>query len=229
MNQLIQIATQELGVEEVVGPGSNERILTYAKEIGFDSWYKDDDTPWCSVFMNWVAFKAGVERTNKGRAESWDEVGKVTSRPEPGDIALFSSTSGGSKITHVGIYMGYSQDNSRIYVLGGNQSNAVNLSGFKADKLVRFRRLAPVGAPVIAAQPSLLKKGDRGPKVVALQDALKQAGFDCGTSDGDYGGMTERAILALQKDQGLPATGTYDTPTQTALLALLAGGEVSTR
>jgi len=231
MKNLVKIAAQELGVQEVAGPGSNERIMTYAKEVGFDNWYKDDDTAWCSLFMNWVALKAGVQRTNQGKAESWNQIGNKTSTPEPGDVALFASTAGSSKITHVGIYMGYSQDHKRIYVLGGNQSNAVNISAFKADKLVAFRRLGSEGEPEIATHSTLLQRGDKGPKVVALQDALKLAGFDCGTSDGDFGGMTTKALIALQKSNpSLTANGIYDEATRNYLLSLLGqAGDVSTR
>lgn len=232
MTELIKIAAGELGVSEIQGPGSNERIMTYAKETGFDSWYKDDDTAWCSLFMNWVALKSGMERTGQGRAESWLQAGKTVSFPEPGDIALFSSQAGGTNVTHVGIYMGYSHDKERIYVLGGNQSNAVNISGFKADKLVQFRRLGRVDvvdpvASLDSGSAILLKRGDKGAAVRELQDNLKLAGFDCGVSDGDYGGNTEKAIKALQAKHGdLSVTGVFDIQTRDYLTSLL---DVNTR
>ena len=222
MKDLIKIASEEIGIKEVEGEGSNPRILEYAKEVGFDSWFHDDDTPWCSLFLNWVAMKAGVERSHDGRASSWQNVGKKIVTPEPGDIGLFSPTPGGTNVTHVGIFTGYSQDKSRIYLLGGNQSDMVNISGFKTDTLVEFRRLTPEGEPDIVHDEKILRRGDRGNEVVALQDALKLAGFDCGTSDGIFGRMTETAVMALQATNlNLSSTGIYDAATRAYLVSLI--------
>ena len=76
-----------------------------------------------------------------------------------------------------------------------------------------------------------LKKGDRGAAVVALQDSLKLAGFDVGTSDGDFGRRTEGAIRALQQSTDeLAETGIFDTETRAYLKKLLETmGVVSTR
>ena len=56
MLDILQIASKEMGVTQIVGPEHNDRILQYASEIGMD-WINDDETPWCSIFMNWVAKK----------------------------------------------------------------------------------------------------------------------------------------------------------------------------
>jgi uncharacterized protein (TIGR02594 family) len=219
MSDLIRIASQDIVVTEVSGPGSNPRILEYAREVGFDSWYKDDDTSWCSLFLNWVALKAGLARSNNGRAESWSAMGVVVTEPEPGDIILLTNATGSSRITHAGIYTGFSQDKTRVYVLGGNQSNMVNNTGFRSNLIVGFRRLTPAGTPPIATQEPELRKGDRGPAVVALQDALKLLGFNAGTSDGDFGPRTEAALIAFQQSvPGLSATGVYNPETKKYLL-----------
>jgi uncharacterized protein (TIGR02594 family) len=231
MKNLIQIAVQEIGVTEITGAESNPRIMAYAQEIGFDSWYHNDDTPWCSVFLNWATHVAGLERSKDGRAASWETMGQEVQYPEPGDIGLFTPTPGQNRITHVGIYLGYSQDHKRIYILGGNQSDQVNISGFRTDTLVAFRRLAPVeGTPTESVQAPL-KQGDRGAAVVALQDTLKLAGFDVGTSDGIFGSMTANALMALQQQSNeLSNTGIFDPETQAYLQRLLEErGLVSTR
>lgn len=50
-----------------------------------------------------------------------------------------------------------------------------------------------------------IDEGESGPQVKLLQQALKNAGFDPGTIDGDYGGSTLRAVWAFKalsdKDQ----------------------------
>ena len=222
MSKLIQIASQEIGTTEIEGSRSNPRILEYAKVAGFEGWYHNDDTPWCSVFLNWATEKAGLERSKSGRASSWQQVGRAIAKPEPGDLALFVPVPNASSVTHVGIYLGYSQDQTRIYVLGGNQSDQVNITAFPANTLAEFRRLAPVGPHAGISLPTPIRRGDRGTKVIALQDALKLAGFDVGTSDGDFGPRTEKAVQALQSQQGISEpTGVYDSETQTFLKSLL--------
>lgn len=231
MKSLIQIAAQEIGVTEIEGDNSNPRILAYAKAAGFDSWYHNDDTPWCSVFLNWATAEAGLERSKDGRARSWKDIGQEPAHPEPGDIALFVPVPNATSITHVGIYLGYSQDQQRVYVLGGNQSNQVNVSGFPADTLVGFRRLAPAEGSPLTDADQILKRGDRGAAVVELQDALKLAGFNVGTSDGDFGPMTEQAVTDLQNSTDeLEATGIFDGDTRAYLDRLLQErGLITTR
>jgi len=231
MKNLIQIAVAEIGVTEIEGDIHNERILQYAKDIGFGSWYDNDEIPWCSVFLNWAAQQAGLQMSKDGRARSWADIGQPARIPEPGDIAMFSPSPGGTKITHVGIFMGYSQDHGRIYVLGGNQSNAVNITGFRTNMLVGFRRLGPADGQVLSAEEKVLKRGDKGADVIALQDSLKLAGFDVGTSDGDFGRMTESAVRALQQSTDeLAETGVFDAETRVYLKKLLETmGAVSTR
>ncbi len=222
MQDLIKIAAAEIGITEIEGGLSNPRILEYARVAGFDGWYHNDDTPWCSVFLNWVTEIAGLERTRDGRASSWEKIGIEPRKPEPGDIALFVPVPGATHITHVGIFLGYSEDKTRIYLLGGNQSDQVNITAFSADTLVGFRRLKPVGTPAALENEEVLKRGDFGPKVKDLQDALKLAGFDVGTSDGDFGRLTEEGVKELQRSNpDLEVSGVFDAASRAHLATLL--------
>lgn len=47
----------------------------------------------------------------------------------------------------------------------------------------------------------ILRLGDKGPDVQALQRRLKAAGYDPGAADGDYGNKTAAAVLAFQVDR----------------------------
>lgn len=62
-----------------------------------------------------------------------------------------------------------------------------------------------------------LKRGDHSPLVAALQYRLNEIGYSVGTADGDFGGKTEKAIRAFQKDRGLEETGKVDDATWDAL------------
>jgi len=63
----------------------------------------------------------------------------------------------------------------------------------------------------------LLKLGDSGTDVKQLQDALKQAQFDPGTPDGQFGPGTEAAVKAFQKSEGLEPDGVAGPRTLTKL------------
>lgn len=58
--------------------------------------------------------------------------------------------------------------------------------------------------------------------VTTLQQSLAAAGFYQGAVDGVYGPQTVAAVEALQKESGLPVTGTVDKATAAALQAKLA-------
>jgi len=141
MDELFKIAVAELGQKEIEGSGNNPAIVNYAREAGF-TWVNDDETPWCSIFINWVAMKAGLVRSNQASARSWLNVGEqVDAAPVPGDIVIFWRGSPGSWQGHVAILFGFSHDGTRVYSLGGNQDNRVSISDYPRNTVLGFRRL----------------------------------------------------------------------------------------
>ena len=68
----------------------------------------------------------------------------------------------------------------------------------------------------------ILKQGNKGVKVTALQGLLISLGYSCGDSgaDGDYGPGTVTAVKNLQKKCGLTVNGVYNTSTKSKLVAL---------
>ncbi|MGH3369812.1 MAG: peptidoglycan-binding domain-containing protein, partial [Nocardioidaceae bacterium] len=55
--------------------------------------------------------------------------------------------------------------------------------------------------------PLDLRRGATGPEVVALQQELTARGYWLGNADGEYGRLTEQAVMAFQKAEGLPRDG----------------------
>lgn len=219
MENIIKVATAELGIAEIHGSQDNERIVQYSEEIGL-TWVTDDETPWCSIFMNWVAMKAGYEKSASAAARSWLNIGFSVENPEPGDVVVYWRESPESHKGHVGIFLGFSNDHSRIYTLGGNQSDSVSISAYSVDQLLDFRRLREVG--VITLPDQVIERGDRGQEVVQLQNALKQANFDVGTSDGIFGPKTEAALKQFQATSfEVEITGVFDEATRKHLLEVL--------
>jgi uncharacterized protein (TIGR02594 family) len=220
MDAIFKIAVAELGQKEIIGAENNPFIVNYANEAGFP-WVNDDETPWCSIFLNWVAKKAGLQCSHNLNARSWLNVGQpVDLCPEPGDIVIFWRESPDSWKGHVAIFFGFSADGKRIYCLGGNQGNQVSISAFPKDNVLGFRRLSIEKEMNIPDK--ILKIGNTGDDVKALQDAMKAAGINCGTSDGCFGPLTETAVKELQsRKTGLTVNGIFDEPTRNFLLETL--------
>lgn len=70
----------------------------------------------------------------------------------------------------------------------------------------------------------LLKHGCEGEDVRELQNALIKLGYNCGPdgADGDFGAMTEAAVMAFQTANGLKVDGKFGEATLTKLKEALA-------
>lgn len=143
MNSLLNIALSQYGVKEIVGEVHNPTIVNYSKEIGYGG-IVDDETAWCSIFMNWCAMKSNLVRSKKLNARSWLKVGESTDTPEVGDVVVFWRGTPNSWKGHVAIYISHSECGKYIYCLGGNQKNKVCIQAYGANKLLGFRRLTKV-------------------------------------------------------------------------------------
>jgi putative chitinase len=64
---------------------------------------------------------------------------------------------------------------------------------------------------------AVFKQGSRGTGVAALQQALKDHGFDPGSTDGNFGPATLAAVKAFQASAGLEADGAAGPATAEAL------------
>ena len=138
MGKLINTALKEYGTWEWSGDAHNPRVLQYFHDIGHE-WVKDDETAWCSAFMNWVALQAGYEFSGKLNARSWLKVGKEVTEPKLGDVVILWRSSPDSWKGHVGLFV--NKIGGDIYILGGNQNNQVNISAYNANRLLGYRRL----------------------------------------------------------------------------------------
>ena len=79
--------------------------------------------------------------------------------------------------------------------------------------------VTPTPAPVEAKTYTTLRKGDEGPDVVTLQQALAELGYLTGAADGNFGTGTQTAVKKFQQDRGLDADGIAGKMTQEALFA----------
>jgi len=207
---ILEWALGELGVSEMQGDAHNKKILNYAKEAGF-KWVGDDETPWCSIFMNWCCLKANLPRSKRADARSWLRVGKPVTDPEPGDVVIFWRGSKESWQGHVGLFIGFSGNGSSIFCLGGNQKDSVSIARYDRGRLLGFRRVED--AELDLPKP-LLKKGDRGLEVKKLQKILREFNYKVGAIDGIFGTMTHNAMTEFQKSLGIQKPkGAFDQAT----------------
>lgn len=139
------------GTKEIVGKGSNPAILKWAAALGswVKSYYSDDDIPWCGLF---IAHVIGVTLPNEPLpsnplgALNWSSFG-IACQPTTGAILTFKRTGGG----HVGLYVG--EDATAFHVLGGNQSNQVNVTRIARSRHVATRWPATAPPPTTGAIP----------------------------------------------------------------------------
>lgn len=126
----VKIAEGEIGQREVSGNLDNQRIVEYHSVTTLKA--KADAVPWCSSFVNWVLNKSGYPITRSAAAKSWATYGQET-KPVPGCIVVMKRTGG----NHVGFYV--SSNDKVVRVLGGNQSNAVNIKSFAKENVYAYR------------------------------------------------------------------------------------------
>lgn len=134
---MLKTALSQCGIMETQGDKSNPEINKYFSIMG-QTW-ADDETSWCSAFINWVAITAGYESSGQLNARSWLDVGEVITNPEPGDIVVLWRESKTSWKGHVGIFC--SRIDDAIWVYGGNQNNMVKLQPYPASRVLGYRRL----------------------------------------------------------------------------------------
>ena len=147
-----QEALRLVGTREIEGPASNRTILEMAE--GLDLAYEDDDIPWCGLFAGHCVGMSLPEEVLPGavlRARAWERFG-VEAAPQLGAVMVFWRRTRDCGLGHVGFY--FAEDEGGYHILGGNQSNMVNVVRLRKDRLVTARwpatALAPEGTVVTA-------------------------------------------------------------------------------
>ena len=138
----LKIARSYDGLKEIPGPRHNQTIIRWLGKL--NAWWSNDETPWCGVFVAHCMQESNLPYPKfYMRAKAWSDYGSLLRRDRlaPGAILVFDRVGGG----HVGFYLG--EDAGFYYVLGGNQSNAVNVMKLGKSRLVASRW--PKGEPVI--------------------------------------------------------------------------------
>lgn len=109
-----------------------------------------DEVPWCSAFINRLAWELRLPRSKSASARSWLAVGsgvRLEDAVVGYDVVVLTRGGGeqpGPEVLaapgHVGLYAG--REGSSVLLLAGNQGNAVSVAAFPASRVLGVRRLA---------------------------------------------------------------------------------------
>lgn len=178
----LMAAWAEFGVREIPGKEESPDILRYFREAS-DAPVESEATPWCAAFAGAMLKRSGISGTGSLLARSYLNWGESIDRPRLGAVAVLSR---GNDPTagHVGFFVGESED--KLFLLGGNQEDAVSVAGFDKARLLGFRWPAE----------------DRPPQSEAYEDAIftrvlaHVLEMEGGFSDDPYdpGGPTNRGV-----------------------------------
>ena len=181
MNKQIEAyikAQSFIGTKEIVGPEHNPEVVKMFEDVGH-AWVKDDETAWCAAFVGSVLEQINVPSTRKLDARSylgWGEVVEPEDARE-GDVMVFYRGDKNGWQGHVGFFV--SATDSGYDILGGNQSNAVNIKSYSKDRLLGVRRIKePVTLKPLVGSKELIAGGTAfltgGAGVVGALGAIPQ-------------------------------------------------------
>jgi len=134
-------ATHELGVQEIVGPGDNPRIVQYLECCDYlPPEMLHDATPWCSAFACWCMEQSFFHSPQSAAALAWRNWGVELKEPKYGAVMVFRDPERGPQAGHVAFFTRYAGTGKRIIeCLGGNQQNRVCVDAFSNDNLLTIR------------------------------------------------------------------------------------------
>lgn len=148
----VEVARSYVGTKEIKGAKHEPKIIQLIKDAEKAtsqnlSWLfgkkpdgttnYEDETAWCGSFIGGVMAQAGLgSKVPKAfyQAKAWNTVGTKLNKAAYGCLVIFNRASGG----HVGIVVGKTSA-GRLKVLGGNQSDAVNIMDFDTSRVVGYR------------------------------------------------------------------------------------------
>ena len=104
-------------------------------EIGYTGSQYADETAWCAVFVGAILKRAGMSYIQTASSQAYKNYGIEVPLDElqQGDIVVFYRDGPNSGLGHVGFATGV-KTATTIEVLGGNQSNNLNVKNFRLER-----------------------------------------------------------------------------------------------
>lgn len=140
-------ARRNLGVKETPGRVSTPSILKYRVMAKVFLQGDDGAVPWCAIFVNAMLEAVGIKGSRSGMARSFSRWGQDCSLTKiPAGAIVVLSSNRGAASGHVGFATALSP--THVWLLGGNQGDAVSVAPFERRKIVAVRW--PDGEPMPA-------------------------------------------------------------------------------
>lgn len=245
-NEIVKQAQAWVGLNEY--DGSFKKIIDIYNTItplpvGYKLKYTD---AWCAGFVSAVAHYCEATDIIPAECSCPRMITKAQSvgiwvendayAPKPGDIMMYawSDTGYGDTVNspdHVGIVEKIS--GNTITVIEGNYSNAVkrrtmlvNGQYIRGYIVPKYEAELVESEKVETAAPAdtlpMLRIGDTGRTVVAMQLLLIGYGYNCGGygADGEFGNGTLTSVKNLQRDRNLEVDGVCGPQTWSSLLGI---------
>ncbi|KQO43038.1 NlpC/P60 family protein [Methylobacterium sp. Leaf85] len=148
----LTLAADEVGTVEGIGKSNNPKVIRYFADAGFTG-IKDDSVAWCSAFVGAMLHRAGPKPSGSLAARSYEGWGVGLPGPVLGCIAT-KKRGNSSWQGHVAFVVGANKD--QVFLLGGNQSDAVTVAAFKRSEVTAYRWPADVPIPVLSSLPATI-------------------------------------------------------------------------
>ena len=169
----------------------------------------------------------------------YKNAGRLFTTPKPGDQIFFGAS---ANVTHTGIV--YKVDAKKVYTIEGNTSSASGVVANggavrKKSYALSYKKICGYGRPkydaetkkeepkkvetnkeVCTVEIKVLRKGDKGNDVKAMQILLAGNGCKCGSSgaDGSFGPATLSALKKYQQKKKIEVDGICGPATWAKLL-----------
>lgn len=143
------LARHELGTTELAGYADDARVMRYFRDVRHGE-VRHDETAWCAAFVGACLERAGLRSTRSLSARSYQSWGLALATPRLGCVVVLSRGPD-SRLGHVGFLV--RSEGGLVYLLGGNQGNAVCIRGYPISRVIAYRWPADAGLQDPAAKP----------------------------------------------------------------------------
>lgn len=134
--------------------GDSGAIQMFFRLVGSD--VRSDSVAWCAAFVGACFERVGIRSTRSLMAKSYLSFGKHISEPRVGAVAVFNRTKDPA-FGHVAFVLRWTD--SSVYILGGNQTDAVTIERRARSSVVEYRWPSEDPAPTVEfdrALPAIL-------------------------------------------------------------------------
>jgi uncharacterized protein (TIGR02594 family) len=151
MTKALELARAEIGTVEWA-KGSNPKVVAYYRDAGHPA-VVDDATAWCAAFVGAMLKRSGVKPSGSLLARSYLKWGIEVpiAKAQPGDIGVIPR---GNSTWQGHVFFIEKIKGGKVYGLGGNQKDAVNIQAYPVASLIGVRRAPSTSKPVVVNRPA---------------------------------------------------------------------------